>query len=106
MSPLMDDPEFRSLEKRVGEQAHLGAQIVLDLEKNSRDTEEIKLIVNKLSTDTQEIVKAFTSAKGAFEVLEWTGKVSKVLLPIVLVLGALTSALTSDLKVVKAWFGL
>jgi hypothetical protein len=36
--------------------------------------------VDKVSTDTEDMVKAFNDAQGAFHVLEWLAKVAKPIL--------------------------
>lgn len=99
MNSLLQDPEFIALSKKVSEQSELNLRMALDLEKNTKDTAEIK-------KDTAEIIQAFKAAKGAFEVLEWTGKVSKVLLPIFLACGSMGYAWNIGWHKFKAFFGL
>ena len=41
--------------------------------------------VDSLATDTKDVVTAFNSAKGAFLVLDWIGKLAK---PVLWVIGA------------------
>lgn len=91
-SPVQDDPMFQALSERVANQSELLMSVILDLERNSKATDEINIKVDKLGNDTGELVSAFKSAKGAFEVLEWAGKVSKILLPVFLACGSLAYA--------------
>lgn len=41
---------------------------------------ELEAKVDKLGAETQEVVKAFTAAQGAFTVLEWIARAAKPLL--------------------------
>lgn len=41
---------------------------------------ELEAKVDKLGVETQEVVKAFTAAQGAFTVLEWVARAAKPLL--------------------------
>lgn len=45
----------------------------------------VEVKVDSLATDTKDVVTAFNSAKGAFIVLDWIGKLAK---PILWVIGA------------------
>ena len=48
--------------------------------------------VDTISTDTKEVVAAFNSAKGAFLVFEWIGKLAK---PIIWIVGLSTIVLAA-----------
>jgi hypothetical protein len=102
---IQDDPMFRALSEKVSHQSELILKIALGLEANTKATDEINGKVDRLGDDTGELVKAFKSAKGAFEVLEWAGKVSKVLLPVFLAFGSMAYAGEWVWSKVKLMFG-
>ena len=54
--------------------------------------------VDKLNTETTEVVKAFSAAQGAFTVLEWIAKAAKPLLWIAGVVTALSFMITEYRK--------
>lgn len=49
---------------------------------------EVETKVDKLSSDTEGIVKAFNDAQGAFHVLEWIAKIAK---PVLFTVGAIAA---------------
>lgn len=98
MVPLKDDPDFKALSERVTGIANTNISLAHKLEENTKTTEQIK-------EDTTEIISAFNSAKGAFEVLDWAGKVSKVLLPIILAIAGMGVAFSSGWSAVKKTLG-
>jgi len=54
--------------------------------------------VDKLNTETTEVVKAFSAAQGAFTVLEWIARAAKPLLWIAGVVTALSFMITEYRK--------
>jgi len=52
----------------------------------------VEHIVDSMSTDTKDVVAAFNSAKGAFIVFEWIGKLAK---PIIWIVGLSTIILAA-----------
>jgi hypothetical protein len=54
--------------------------------------------VDKLNTETTEVVKAFSAAQGAFTVLEWIAKAAKPLLWIAGVVTAFSFMITEYRK--------
>ena len=59
---------------------------------------ELEAKVDKLGAETQEVVKAFTAAQGAFTVLEWIAKAAKPLLWIAGVFTAFSFMITEYRK--------
>jgi hypothetical protein len=86
---LADDPLFQALAKKVAMQAELNAGMALELERNSRATDEINCKVDTISADTKEVISAFKQAKAAFDLLETASKVAKVMIPLVVACGYL-----------------
>lgn len=52
----------------------------------------VEVKVDKIGSDTKDVVTAFNSAKGAFLVLEWIGKLTK---PIIWLVGISTIVITA-----------
>jgi hypothetical protein len=59
---------------------------------------EVEAKVDKLQTNTEDVVKAFTAAQGAFMVLEWLAKAAKPLLWISGTIAAFTALWSSSHK--------
>ena len=92
---LSDNPEFSALAARV-------SRMEFDLRQNTIATRQIE-------ENTASIVDAFHTAQGAFRALEFIGKVAKVLVPIVIVLGAWKTGfvefVTDGVKFIKDLWG-
>jgi hypothetical protein len=59
---------------------------------------EVEAKVDKLQTNTEDVVKAFNAAQGAFMVLEWLAKAAKPLLWIGGTIAAFTALWSSSHK--------
>jgi len=59
---------------------------------------EVETKVDKLQENTNDVVKAFNAAQGAFIVLEWLAKAAKPLLWIVATIAAFTALWSSSHK--------
>lgn len=84
---LADDPLFQALAEKVAMQAELNAGMALELERNSKATDEINTKVDTISKDTKEVIAAFKQAKSAFDLLETASKVAKIMIPLIVVCG-------------------
>lgn len=85
----MDQPEDHSFRKQV-EERFLKLEKALQLNTDS---------TSRVEKNTQEIVEAFNSAKGAFRALEFIGKLAK---PIAFVLG-LGTLVATNAAALKSW---
>lgn len=54
--------------------------------------------VDKVATDTEDMVKAFNDAQGAFHVLEWLAKIAKPILWIIGVASAIAALVNHNPK--------
>jgi len=59
---------------------------------------EVEAKVDKLQTNTEDVVKAFNAAQGAFIVLEWLAKAAKPIIWIVGTIVAVTALWSSTHK--------
>jgi hypothetical protein len=59
---------------------------------------EVEAKVDKLQTNTEDVVKAFNAAQGAFTVLEWLAKAAKPILWIGATVAAFTALWSSSHK--------
>jgi hypothetical protein len=59
---------------------------------------EVEATVDKLQENTNDVVKAFNAAQGAFMVLEWLAKAAKPLLWIGATIAAFTALWSSSHK--------
>lgn len=100
---LQEDPLFQALADKVSKQSELTLSIALGLEQNSKATDEINSKVDKIGSDTQEVIAAFKSAKAAFDLLESASKVAKILIPFIMLAGYLGFMSESTAKWVKSW---
>lgn len=100
---LQDDPVFQALADKVSAQSELNLKMAFDLEKNTKATNEINDKVDKIGSDTQEVIAAFRSAKAAFDLIEKASKVAKIMIPFIVLAGyfGFMSKTTSDW--VKTW---
>jgi hypothetical protein len=102
---LADDPLFKALTEKVSMQAELNAGMALELERNSKATDEINGKVDTIASDTKEVIAAFKQAKAAFDLLETASKIAKVLIPLIVVCGYLGYAGEATWGKIKSLFG-
>jgi hypothetical protein len=82
----MTPDEFGRLVARVTALENGQAAMLLRVDENTRITIQVR-------DNTAEIVKAFNSAKGAFQVAEWLGKCAKIVAAIAVALGLIWGAI-------------